>query len=326
MKAARRATRVVVLGGSGFVGSATLYSLASAGYHPVSAHRGPREASDGIEFHPCDATDPAAIARVLKGAAAVVNAVLGNADTLIAATRLVADAAREGLPVVHLSSMAVYGQASGRVSETAKLLGTGSYAEAKIACEAILSGTGAVILRPAIVYGPGGEQWAGRIFRLLRAGRLGDLGEHGDGRCNFVHARDVGAAVVAALVTPGAAGQAINLAHPSAPRWNTVLRAAARAIGAVPLRRISGRRLSAEVMCLAPPLHAAALAARRLKLQLPEAITPSLRALFRQDLSLDGYKARALLGLAHTAPAEGLAECAAWFLQAHGAPYASQPR
>jgi len=184
-------TRVVVLGGSGFVGSAIVKGLAQAGFQPVAVSR--RQGTVR-----CDATHEAALMPVLHGAQAVVNAVLGDADTMMAATRALASCAQKrDLRIVHLSSMAVYGPARGRVDEAAPMGGTGGYAEAKIACETLLAGTGAVILRPGIVYGPGGEQWAGRIFRLLRARRLGDLGEHGDGRCNFIHARDVAAAVVA---------------------------------------------------------------------------------------------------------------------------------
>jgi nucleoside-diphosphate-sugar epimerase len=321
--------RVVVLGGSGFVGSAIVKSLARAGLHPVSAQRRPQRAPGGIEQCRCDATDPAAVACALDGAAGVVNAVLGDADTMLAATCVIREAARShNLPLVHLSSMAVYGAASGRVDESAKQRGTGAYADAKIECEALLAGSPAVILRPGIVYGPEGEQWAGRIFRLLCAGRLGDLGENGDGRCNFVHARDVGAAVVAALATTRAAGQAINLAYPTAPRWNTVLAACARAIGAVPVRRIGARRLDAEARLAAPPLHLARRALARIGYPswfLPDAITPSLRTMFRQDFSLDTRRADQLLGLVQTPPAEGLAECAAWFLATHGPPHTRRP-
>jgi nucleoside-diphosphate-sugar epimerase len=245
---------------------------------------------------------------------------------MMAATRAVAEAAgRLSLPLVHLSSMAVYGAHAGRIDEAAPLRGTGGYAEAKIECESALAGTEAVILRPGIVYGPGGEQWAGRIFRLLRARRLGDLGENGDGRCNFVHARDVGAAVIAALGTPSAAGRAINLAHDCAPRWNTVFAACARAIGAVPVPRIAAWQLAAEARVLAPPLFLARHAAGRFSpcsLRVPDAITPSMCSLFRGDFTLDAGLANRLLGLAWVPPAEGLGECATWFLEAHGFPMA----
>lgn len=315
--------RVVVLGGSGFVGRAILRALAEAGFHPVSAHRNPRLAphsmgSDDFEHQACNAKNPEALMRVLRGAGCVVNAVLGDAATMVAASRALAEAAAAmpACKLVHISSMAVYGNAGGLVAESAPLRGSSRYAAAKIACEAALAGTGAIILRPGLVYGPGGEQWAGRLFRLLRAGRLGDLGEHGDGRCNFVHARDLGAAVVAALRNPLAAGHAINVAHSIAPRWNQVLLRGARAIGAVPAARIPGWRLNAETRLFAPPLYAVQkLAGRR---GLPEPITASLRGLFAQDITLDHRLADRLLGFGRTPPLQGLAECAGWFIETYG--------
>jgi nucleoside-diphosphate-sugar epimerase len=317
-------TRVVVLGGSGFVGSAILAQLGHSGFQPVSATRHPRAPGAGIEQIVCDATDQRALMAVLQGARAVVNAVRGDADTMLAASRALATCLRTlEMRAVHISSMAVYGAARGCIDESAPLRGTGGYAEAKIACELLFAGTGAVILRPGIVYGPGGEQWAGRIFRLLRAGRLGDLGENGDGRCHFAHARDVGAAVVAALGCTDATGRAINVAHSLQPRWNDVLVACARAIGAIPVERIGGWRLGAEVNVLAPPLYLARLSASRIGMReawLPDAITPSLRAVFRQDFTLDLRRAERLLRLACVPPEEGLAECAAWFLETYGLP------
>jgi hypothetical protein len=52
----------------------------------------------------------------------------------------------------------------------------------------------------------------------------------------------------------------------------------------------------------------------------PDAITPSLRALFRQDFHLDVARAERLFGLASVPPAAGLAECAAWFVETYGLP------
>ncbi len=305
------------------MGSAIVACLQRAGFRPVSVSRRGR----GENQVRCDATDAEALGQVLKGAFAVVNAVLGNADTMMGATRALAACTRSlDLRVVHLSSMAVYGPARGRVDEDAPLHGTGGYAEAKIACETLLAGTGAAILRPGIVYGPGGEQWVGRIFRLLRARRLGDLGENGDGRCNFVHVRDVGAAVVALLRRPSHAGVAINLAHSFAPRWNEVLLACARATGAVPVARIPGWQLAADTRVAAPPVYLARHLAARIGLEpyrLPEVVTPSMRTLFAQDFSLDSHRADTLLRLPRISPAQGLAECAAWFLETYGLPQAS---
>jgi len=313
----RRGERVVVLGGGGFVGGAIMRALTEAGFAAFAAHRHPvgGPAAAGV----CDATDPVVVRNTLLGAGCVVNAVLGDAASMLAATRnITAAASMLGLRrVVHLSSMAVYGPTVGLVQESAKLIGGRSYADAKIACEAA-SGADAIILRPGIVYGPGGEQWAGRIGRLLRAGRLGDLGEAGDGRCNLIHARDVGAAVVAALARPGLEGRIFNLSTPAPPRWNQVFFAFGRAIGAVPVARVAAWRLMVEGRVLTPLLHLAKIGG--MSARLPAAMPRSLLALFGQDIMLDYHMADQALGFARTADADGLGECAAWFLRRYGKP------
>ncbi len=296
---------VLVIGGTGFLGSAIVQALAATpDYTPVAVSR-----------LTCDATDAAGLARAAAGTAAIVNAAAGPpARMLRVAQNVSAIAASGGQHVVHVSSMAVYGAATGWVTEDAPLDAAGSrYAAGKIACEAVLP-PGAAILRPGIVYGPGGQQWTGRLCRLLRAGRLGDLGAAGDGFCNLVHVRDVAAAVLAVL--RGDAAGAFNLATPDPPRWNHVLTQLALAIGATPLRHVGTRRLAVESRVLAVPLQFAKLAAARAGLapgRLPEPMPRSLLAAFAQHLRLHPARAAAL-GFPHTPDEAGLAEAAAWFL------------
>jgi nucleoside-diphosphate-sugar epimerase len=248
----------------------------------------------------------------------VVNAVGGDGRTMLAATRAMAEAADGWCRMVHVSSMAVYGAATGYVAETAPLRAASRYGAAKIACELALAGTGATILRPGLVYGPGSVQWIGRIGRLLRSRRLGDLGKYGDGRCNLVHARDLGEAVVAAVRQRASHGQVMNIGMAAPPRWNDFLVAFGRAIGAVPVARIAGWRLALEAG-LAAPLHLARRLART-PARVPDAISPALRRLFAQDIVLDCSLGHRLLGLPRTTLPEGLAESAAWFLKRYGPP------
>ncbi len=322
--------RVVVLGATGFLGSRVLAALAASGwaapvavsrrpYRPARTSSTPHGHAAGLpppatERLACDAADAGNLLRLLGTADAVVNCTAGTPGSTVAVARALAQAPAT-CRVVHVSSMAVYGDASGLVDEDAPLAeGLGGYAGGKVAAERALSGhPGAVVLRPGCLFGPGSEQWTGRIARLLRTRRLGDLGAAGDGACNLAPVADVVAAVLASLHRP-VAGAAFNLALPDPPSWNAVLIRYAIALGAAPVARIPARRLRAEAR-LALPLHAAALvlgrAPPRVGAWLPDALTPSLLSLMRQDITLDHRRTDRRLAIRRTGLDEALRDAAA---------------
>jgi nucleoside-diphosphate-sugar epimerase len=317
--------RVLVLGADGFIGAHLIGALAASDWAtPTAAGRRPRAASAGdpiarLQF---DATDQDALEHALQGSDAVVNCISGSGQTIAASARaLLAAAARQSRPprVVHMSSMAVYGAASGLASESAPLDGTDAYALAKIAAESDCSRySEAVVLRPGIVYGPRSRQWTERVGRWLVQRRVGDLGAAGDGCCNLVYVDDVVSAIFQCLRLPGIAGQAFNLAMAEPPTWNDYFIAFARQIDAVPVARIGRRRLKLETKVLAPPLKIAEILLAKARLHwitLPEPIPSSLLRLWRQDMRLDVTRAEQLLQLRWTSLADGLAQSARWFRQ-----------
>ena len=314
--------RVVVLGANGFIGQRVVRRLLDEpGMEPVALTRKPRRDTEA-EVVACDATNAEGMQRALTGASYVVNCIAGSEATMVAATRVLCDTARRsGLKrLVHLSSMAVYGAATGRVDETTVATSpVSAYGGAKQACEQLVrafitDGGGAVILRPGCVYGPGSEQWTGRIGRLLQAGRLGDLGADGDGVCNLTFVDDLVTAVVSSLRRPEAVGHTFNVAMADPPDWNGYLVRFARALGATPVKRISGRQLKLETKLLAPLLRIGAIGARasRISVRVPDAIPPSLASLFRQNIRLEAYKSVEVLNVRGTGLEWGLAASARW--------------
>jgi 2-alkyl-3-oxoalkanoate reductase len=314
--------RVLVLGADGFIGSHLVDSLVASDWAtPIACSRRARAAggAGAIARLQFDATDESALYQALQNADAVVNCVAGSAQTIEKGSRaLLAAADRQPRPprLVHLSSMAVYGTATGVVTESAPLRAEDPYGRAKAAAEADCGRySQAVLLRPGIVYGPRGRQWTERVARWLFAHRLGDLGAAGDGYCNLVYVGDVVAAVAQCLRLPGVAGRAFNLAMPQPPTWNEYFIDFARALGAVPVARISRRWLKIETRLLAPPLKVGEIVCRKAgltALRLPEAMPPSLLRLWQQDILLDVTCAGQLLQLRWTPLDDGLREAAHW--------------
>jgi nucleoside-diphosphate-sugar epimerase len=319
--------KVLVLGGSGYIGSRLCAMLADSGWAaPVSASR---HAIWDTQSLPLDTTDAASLKRALRGMDAVVNCVAGSAQAIAQGAHVLVQAANESgcQRIVHLSTMSVYGAREGEVDEDAPRDPTiGWYAKAKCEAEDAISafashGGSVVMLRPGCVWGPGSELWVGRIGRLLRSHRLGDLGAAGDGWSNLVAVQDVCAAVMASLrVDASGAPRIYNVAAPDSPRWNDYFVDLALAIGATPVRRLSPRRLKLDARLAGPCLKLTEIAlkkAGRATSRLPDPLPPGLLGVFERQLHLRSERAQHELALRWTPYEEVLSAAAAWFMSAY---------
>jgi nucleoside-diphosphate-sugar epimerase len=149
--------------------------------------------------------------------------------------------------------------------------------------------------------------------------RIGDLGALGDGCCNLVYVDDVVAAVLASLRLSGEMQRTFNLAAPSPPTWNEYFLLFGKALGAVPVKRITKRWLRIETKVLAPPLKIAEIVGSRIGaswLARMPAIPASALATFAQESKLNAADATSILGLSWTPLEEGLKRTVRW-LRAH---------
>lgn len=189
---------LAVTGGTGFVGRRTIAIAVAAGHEVRALTRRPQPATPGVAWTQGALDTPAALARLVEGAdavlhiAGVVNApdragfARGNVDGTRA---LIETAQAAGVDrFVHVSSLA------------AREPALSDYGWSKAESETLLAGASLdwTIVRPPAVYGPGDLEMLD-TFRLAKAGVALTPPA---GRMSVIHVDDLGALLVA-LAPPG---------------------------------------------------------------------------------------------------------------------------
>ena len=276
--------KVLVTGGSGFIGSHVLDLLAAAGHEPVvldlvASHHHPR----GTYATICgDITDREVVRRAVRrcdaiihlAAVADVNDVVADpvrADSVNAhGTEVILEAARreDVGRMIYGSTIWVYGNAEAEeaTEDTPLALPAHLYTATKLAGEMYalsynaMYGAGHTILRFGIPYGPRARPAAVVPSFVLRAQRGEALTIAGDGRQarQFVYVEDLAAGIVSAL-SPEAAGRTFNLVGNERTSVREIADAVRRVVAAAPivhvperpadvqLGRVSGARAAAEL-------------------------------------------------------------------------------
>jgi nucleoside-diphosphate-sugar epimerase len=243
---------------------------------------------------------------VLSGCDAVVHCAVGDTAATVEGTRRLLDAALAAgtRRVVHLSTVEVYGDASGEVHEDHALRPSNAYGRDKVAAEGVCEaararGLEVAILRPAIVYGPFSRWWTERPAERLASGLWTSLGEDGEGLCNVVHVDDLVSLALLALRHPEAARGAFNVTGPEAPTWNAYFRALNEALGLPPLRAASTASVRLRTSLLEPPRWVARQTLRRFEAR--------VRATYDRNDAARGLIRHAKTLLSNTASLEELA-------------------
>ncbi len=218
--------RVLVIGGTLFIGRALVDQLLERGDEVVIMHRGKETPfGDRVGEIRCDRNDIAAVRKALNGTS--FNVVYDNVydwerGTTAEQVSAAAVAASAGLRrYVFTSSVAAY-PPGGEYDEQAPLVPSdypNVYGAQKADSERALfelhrrQGVPVTTLRPAFIYGPHNPFPREAFFwDRMRAGRPIIIPEDGSRTMQWVHVRDVARAAVLAATRDAAVGHAYNLA------------------------------------------------------------------------------------------------------------------
>jgi nucleoside-diphosphate-sugar epimerase len=304
------ARRVLVTGAGGFIGGRVVETLALGSQATPRAllrrwTSAARIARFPVEIRTADLRSDD-LSDALTGCDAVVHCAVGDTAATVEGTQRLLDAAitAGARRVVHLSTVEVYGDASGEVLEEHALRPSNAYGRDKVAAEGVCEaararGLEVAILRPAIVYGPFSRWWTERPAERLASGLWTSLGDDGQGLCNVIHVDDVVSLVLLALEHPAATTGAFNVTGPEAPTWNAYFQALNDALGLPPLRQASTVAVRLRTSLLEPPRLLARQTLRRFEAQ--------VRATYDRSDAARGLIRHAKTLLSNTASLEELA-------------------
>ncbi len=310
--------RILLTGGTGFVGGHAAAALASAGHEVRALTRGRDDggvlAGAGAEPVPGSLGDGPSLRAAVEGAEAVVHvaglikarrpAEYHEVNALGTLRLLEACAAARPRPrrFVLVSSQAAGGPTPG--GRPVSHYGASKLRGERIAA-AFAGRMEVVVVRPPAVYGPRDRETL-EFFRIAARGLRPRFAGR-DLRLVMVHVEDLAAGIAAAVAAPGAAGGTFDLCHPEVLTLGGTMDLMARAVGRAGIPLPLPRAL----------LHGAAAALEALASLtggIPGLSADKAREIGARAWIADPSEAARVLGWrARIAAAEGIPATAAWY-------------
>jgi len=237
---------ILVTGGSGFIGSHVLDRLAGSGQPVRALVRRQTALPRGVEAVSGDLATGEGLAEAVRGADTVIHVAgvikaLTPDDYYRGNTRATENLARvavgRGVTFIHVSSLAVCGPspAQGTVDEDFEPRPLTHYGKSKWEAERIVRSLlpEAVIVRPAIVYGPRDKG----VFPFWKSVSRGIVLQIAGGErwLSLIYVRDLVDGILAASSSPRARGRTYFLSHAEPLNWSHLGDAAARLMHSKPL-------------------------------------------------------------------------------------------
>jgi nucleoside-diphosphate-sugar epimerase len=258
---------ILVTGAGGFIGGWVTEALHLAGATNLRAGVGrwascARIARFPVEIRHCDVMVPESLDGAMTGIEVVIHCAHSRTDSrasIIEGTKHVLDrAVANGVKkVIHMSSVAVYGNAAGTVTEdTAPVSPVNPYGESKRLAEEVCRAASGqrltvAVIRPTLVYGPFSELWTTPYIARILSGKWQKLGSAGEGKANLIYVGDL-VRFAAHLTTRELPAYSVyNANGPEIPSFNEYFERLSVALGRGPLPARS-ERLGLEVAIRRP--------------------------------------------------------------------------
>lgn len=217
--------RILLVGSTGFIGSAVAKNLAVQGWRATHLVRKTPSPSAHQDFALGDLTDATSLLRACAGHQIVINAgsYVGSDSAqqslinAVGASNLAEAAETAGVSrIVHVSTTGVYGgkAPNGSAELIEGLVPRSTLSGSRLAGEQAMLGAGGIVLRPHLVYGAGDKFFLGPL--LLAMSAIGGWIEEGRARVSTISSESLSRAIVAAATSLPSTEKArvFHAAHP----------------------------------------------------------------------------------------------------------------